>query len=280
MAFLALARGTEAINGEGNHAKATELANQHPSNYLPEFSLQQAMQEEKWLQEKISHFPFHFNGPEEVPSSAETPQSTTEIHQNKDKGKEPLALNEEKMASLRVLIEKAKTDPEIMGRARKLLADIKGQSSDARRRLDNQPVNCLDVSASDLATTVVDSLADTGVPGSVMQTSYFPNVKNNCPVASQDTTYTVTIKASCNDGASSSSSYRRAQFKADPYTVIVGENAGGSISTTYAGCMSYVDDKPVSCSVPSSLEIDIYADGVGKDTAKSVYSQTQTNKIV
>ena len=67
--MLGMAGMVEATSGEGSN-QVTELANQHSSK-LPEFSLQQAMQEERRLQEKMSNFPFHFNGPKEVASSEE-----------------------------------------------------------------------------------------------------------------------------------------------------------------------------------------------------------------
>jgi beta-glucanase (GH16 family)/23S rRNA A1618 N6-methylase RlmF len=58
--------------------------------------------------------------------SGETSQSTMETHQgeqDKDKGKEPLSSNEKKMKIVQDLIEKAKTDPEVRERTRKLLAE-------------------------------------------------------------------------------------------------------------------------------------------------------------
>jgi hypothetical protein len=75
--MLGMAGMVEATSGEGSN-QVTELANQHSSK-LPEFSLQQAMQEERRLQEKMSNFPFHFNGPEEVASREETSRQAEDL---------------------------------------------------------------------------------------------------------------------------------------------------------------------------------------------------------
>ena len=79
--MLGMAGMVEATSGEGSN-QVTELANEHSSK-LPEFSLQQAMQEERRLQEKMSNFPFHFNGPKEVASSEETSRPAEDLSRSR-----------------------------------------------------------------------------------------------------------------------------------------------------------------------------------------------------
>jgi len=103
---------------------------QHPYNRLPERYVPY-----KEFLEKMKKSPFYF-GPKDAQatSSGETSQSLMETHQreqDKNKGKKHLSSNEKDIANLRALMEKAKDDPEVRQRVRKLI-EVRQQQEQGR----------------------------------------------------------------------------------------------------------------------------------------------------
>ena len=95
----------------------------------------------------------------------------------------PLSSNEKKIAAMRALMEKAKTDPEVMGRARKLLAESRPpseqESSELERRQLNPSDYCLQIALAKGFPTMVE-VAEGSVTGQGIMTDYNLNVVNDC----------------------------------------------------------------------------------------------------
>jgi hypothetical protein len=120
------------IKVEATRADATGPVDrmQHPYNRLPERYVPY-----KEFLEKMKKSPFYF-GPKDAQATSrgETSQSSMETHQreqDKNKGKKHLSSNEKDIANLRALMEKAKDDPEVRQRVRKLI-EVRQQQEQGR----------------------------------------------------------------------------------------------------------------------------------------------------
>jgi hypothetical protein len=122
--------------------------------------------------------------------------------EQREQGK-PLSSNEEKIATLKAVTEKAGKNPEFAARVRKLLAEGRApseqESSEARRKLEIDNRYCLDVSPSIFISNGVFPTTDPA-PGYKYQTTLEPFVANNCPLTVTDTQLTIGHHPECPAG--------------------------------------------------------------------------------
>jgi len=157
--------------------------------------------------------------------------------------------------------------------------------SEQRRKLKAvvRNLDCLDVSASEVTGSVVSSLPDTTLPGVMERADFVLNVRNKCPVKIDGVGYQVIVRAECAPPAQPPETARIYNYLADPTSIGVGENSGsmaGDPMSALGGCQNFVNDVPVSYSLPSKFEVQISADGIEQNTLQSVYSQPKNTKLI
>jgi hypothetical protein len=201
-----------------------------------------------------------------------------------NKGKEHLSSNEEKLATLKAVAEKAGKNPELADRVRKLLEKKRQLSESERRRLDNPPIPvsnpvCLDVSNSQAQVTVepVNPL-DNPVPGAETRVDFFLNVRNGCPVVADTVAYDLTVTATCTEGLPPTAT-RTAKIAADPSTVGIGENSGmRGPQSMIARCTTYDEyGQPIASAPVDSITATVSADGYNQiGRVETLYSPSYT----
>ena len=237
MAFLALARGAEAINGESNQVSnqvkklvdgmqpsSKSLAERYdpamPPEAFPHSKGQGQTVEELWprlheqmvkaSEEKGQASKDSLQGKAQARYDGET---SSELRGQEDgKGKEHLTSYEKQIKIVQDLMAevKANPDPKVKEHARKLLAEVKGNESSEteqessepeHRQLKTNPIEiplCLDVSPSRFISNGVFQTTDP--PGNAYRATLEPFVANNCGVPVTDTQLTIEQDAKCPTG--------------------------------------------------------------------------------
>ena len=215
MAFLALARGAEArLEPPGSalqrkdHDNTTGLTHAFNQTEFNNLSHPTALEFNPYTYKVTPELLDHLRNvgvpdPEQFTRNVQQGRYDNEASLELQEQEKPLSSNEKKIASLQALMEKAKTDPAVMGRARKLLAENRTsseqESSEARRKLEIENRYCLDVSPSILISNGVFPTTDPA-PGYEYQATLEPFVANNCPLTVTDTQLTIGHHPKCPTG--------------------------------------------------------------------------------
>jgi hypothetical protein len=159
--------------------------------------------------------------------------------------------------------------------------------AEQRRKLNaiGDPLECLDVSNSQLKGSSVSSMPDTGLPGTMERIDYYLNVRNGCPLPADNVIYEVSQTTTCPDPSVPKESTRSYVYEADPFLVGIGENSGQlGPRYTYAGCEALANDVPIAVLMPSEVKVSVQATGeipgTAPGTVNLVHSQKKDIKVI
>jgi hypothetical protein len=239
----------------------------NPEQFIQNIQKREQRQKDRWLVKNAPENPDVLEGLrelfKEIPDkeSKDTPQPTTEIHQDKGKGKESLSSNKEKMASLRVLMEKAKIDLEVMGRARKLLAEVKGKESSeqAHRKLLS---SCFQWGIPNEVTAIGISDGD----GTAIQVTYNLNTINTCKGTISNIAFQATETIVCPAGCAESLMTKTPEISGLPSSIAQGQTSTGTRYETIA-CTRIDANGAKTPTVPTSMSTVVYPTGTQGDSS-------------
>jgi hypothetical protein len=225
--------------------------------------------------------------------------SSEQKESSKNKGKNPLSSNREKVDVLRSLMVRAETDPRARQRLRQMLAKSRQLERANRTRerslgesttpspsslthvvgpthecIVSDPSECLDITGTKVTAWAQPS--SLGIRGEELRVDMDLQVTNRCPDTVKDVTFVVDAKPNCPPGHVYEPHYNAVAsltftYPANPTVIDVGAIASAQ-NSTLVQCVNWPGTAYYeSAALPDSFNLDIHAQG--SDTQLTVRSQ-------